>query len=44
MYCGDAAEMIQPLLLIGMKTPISMQVLPGPLGAPRGGMPPRTPR
>ena len=24
MYCGEVAEMIQPLLLIGMKTPISM--------------------
>jgi hypothetical protein len=24
MYCGEAAEMIQPLLLIGIKTPISM--------------------
>src|ERR1700738_61966 len=24
MYCGDAAEMIQPLLLIGINTPMSM--------------------
>ena len=28
MYCGDVAEMIQPLLLIGMKTPISMTAAP----------------
>src|ERR1700712_1752545 len=25
MYCGDAAEMIQPLLLMGMKTPMSIR-------------------
>jgi hypothetical protein len=23
MYCGDVAEIIQPLLFIGIKTPIS---------------------
>ena len=25
MYCGDVAEIIQPLLPMGMKTPISMR-------------------
>src|SRR5262245_19498575 len=30
MYWGDVAEMIQPLLLIGMKTPMSIRASPSP--------------
>jgi hypothetical protein len=26
MYCGELAEISQPLLLIGMKTPMSMEL------------------
>ena len=34
MYCGEVAEMIQPLLLIGMKTPMSMEALLLPRSVP----------